>query len=293
MRKKSTLLNEVIADAKAVKHTAEQAAMSALREAFQPTINRLVSQKLAEEGDLEDEEPVDAPEPEIDLDAPVDAPEAPVEDVPEAPVEDDEEEVDLDEILRELEGDEMEDDMGLEEMDDEENPDLFTEEDDEMCEEDDMLDDTLDEIINEVEDEMEDEPAAAAPTNEVKRLRTALKRTRLQLKEAHLAIATQKSALTEVNILNTKLTYATKLLKTYQLDEAKQTKVLKAFDRAKTIREVKLVYSVLVESFNKSKAKTNSKLTESVNRKTQAVNPNPTNQFSYASRWQHLAGIKK
>lgn len=289
MRKKSTLLNEVIADAKAVKHTAEQAAMSALREAFQPTINRLVSQKLAEEGDLEDEEPVDAPEPEIDLDAPVDepAPEAPV-DAP-APVEDDEEEVDLDEILRELEGDETEDDMGLEEMDDEENPDLFTEEDDEMYEEDDMLDDTLDEIINEVEDEME-EPTEPAPTNEVKRLRSALKRAKLQLKEAHLAIATQKSALTEVNILNTKLTYATKLLKTYQLDEAKQTKVLKAFDRAKTIREVKLVYSVLVESFNKIKA---NKLTESVNRKPQAVNPQPSNQYSYAPRWQVIAGIKK
>lgn len=287
MSKKSTLLNEVIADAKAVKHTAEQAAMATLREAFQPTINRLVSQKLAEEGDLEDDEPIDAPEPEIDLDAPTD-------DVPEAPapeVEDDEEDVDLDEILRELEGDEMEDDMELEEMDDEENPDLFTEEDDEMYESEDMLDDTLDEIINEVEDEMEDEEDVPAPTatNEVKRLRLALKRTKLQLKEAHLAIATQKSALTEVNILNTKLTFATRLMKSFQLDEANQTKILKAFDRAKTIREVKLVYSVLVESLNKLKT---NKLTESINKRPQAVNPTQSTQYSYASRWQKLAGIK-
>lgn len=289
MSRKSTLLNEVIADAKAVKHTAEQAAMATLREAFQPTINRLVSQKLAEEGDLEDDEPIDAPEPEIDLDAPTDdVPEAPA---PEAPVEDDEEDVDLDEILRELEGDEMEDDMELEEMDDEENPDLFTEEDDEMYESEDMLDDTLDEIINEVEDEMEDEEDVPAPTatNEVKRLRLALKRTKLQLKEAHLAIATQKSALTEVNILNTKLTFATRLMKSFQLDEAKQTKILKAFDRAKTIREVKLVYSVLVESLNKLKT---NKLTESINKRPQAVNPTQSTQYSYASRWQKLAGIK-
>ena len=289
MSRKSTLLNEVIADAKAVKHTAEQAAMATLREAFQPTINRLVSQKLAEEGDLEDDEPIDAPEPEIDLDAPTDdVPEAPA---PEAPVEDDEEDVDLDEILRELEGDEMEDDMELEEMDDEENPDLFTEEDDEMYESEDMLDDTLDEIINEVEDEMEDDEDVPAPTatNEVKRLRLALKRTKLQLKEAHLAIATQKSALTEVNILNTKLTFATRLMKSFQLDEAKQTKILKAFDRAKTIREVKLVYSVLVESLNKLKT---NKLTESINKRPQAVNPTQSTQYSYASRWQKLAGIK-
>jgi len=285
MRKNSTLLNEVIADAKAVKHTAEQAAMSVLREAFQPTINRLVSQKLAEEDDMEDEEPMDAPAPapEIDLDAPTDEAPAPA---PEAAPEE-EDEVDLDEILRELEGD-IEDEP-LEEMDDE-NEDLFTEEEDEMCEEDDVLDDTLDEIINEVEDEMEDEDPAPAPTNEVKRLRLALKRTKLQLKEAHLAIATQKSALTEVNILNTKLTYATKIMKAFQLDEAKQTKVLKAFDRAKTIREVKLVYSVLVESFNKLNS---SKLTENINKNPRAINPVNTSNYSYATRWQELAGIKK
>lgn len=288
MRKNSTLLNEVIADAKAVKHTAEQAAMSALREAFQPTLNRLVSQKLAEEDEIEDEDPIEPAEPEIDLDAPTDA-------APEPEMDDEEDEVDLDEILRELEGDT--DEFDLEESD-EENPDLFMEEDGEemFAEEDDVLDDTLDELINEVEDEMEapveddeEEDVAPAPTNEVRRLRLALKKTKLQLKEAHLAIATQKSALTEVNILNTKLTFATKLLKTYQLDEAKQTKVLKAFDRAKTIREVKLVYSVLVESFNKLKT---SKLTENFNRSPKAVNPNPSNQFSYATRWKELAGIK-
>lgn len=289
---KSTLLSEVIADAKAVKHTAEQAAFSALKEAFQPTINRLVSNKLAEEGELDDEPETD----DIDLDS-TESPEPPAaEPTPEEEdyMEDepDEDDVDLEEILRELDGEDDEEMMD-EEDDMEGNEDLFNESDD--ADEDD-LDDSIDEIINEVEDEleeeddMEDEPAPSPEvTAESKRLRRQLKKTRLDLKEAHLAIATLKSALTEVNILNTKLTYATKLLKNNNLSEAKQTEILKSFDRAKTIREVKLVYATIVESLKKVKTPT---IKESFNKTPKAVNPNGSDFYSFAPRWKDLAGIK-
>ena len=52
----------------------------------------------------------------------------------------------------------------------------------------------------------------------------------------------------EVNLLNGKLLFTNKLFKAYSLSEGQKLKVIETFDRAKNIREVKLVYSTLAES---------------------------------------------
>jgi hypothetical protein len=56
---KSDLLADAIADAKKVKKTALANAKIALEEAFQPTLQRMISTKLAEEDDMGDEDEFD------------------------------------------------------------------------------------------------------------------------------------------------------------------------------------------------------------------------------------------
>ena len=50
-------------------------------------------------------------------------------------------------------------------------------------------------------------------------------------------------------MLNAKLLFTNKLFRAFGLSEAQKVKVIETFDRAKNIREVKLVYSTLAESF--------------------------------------------
>ena len=53
----------------------------------------------------------------------------------------------------------------------------------------------------------------------------------------------------EVNLLNAKLLFTNKLFRSYGLSNEQKMKVVENFDRAHNLREVKLVYSTLAESF--------------------------------------------
>merc|ERR1712097_126481 len=75
-----------------------------------------------------------------------------------------------------------------------------------------------------------------------------------ELKEAYSAISTLKTELNEINILNAKLLYSNKIFKAKNLTESQKAKVLNAFDKATTVKEVKLVFETLSEGLN-SKAK--------------------------------------
>jgi hypothetical protein len=68
-----------------------------------------------------------------------------------------------------------------------------------------------------------------------------------ELKEAHATINTLRSDLNEVNLLNAKLLYTNKIFKEKTLNESQKVKVLSSFDKATTVKEVKLVYSTLNE----------------------------------------------
>jgi len=58
-----------------------------------------------------------------------------------------------------------------------------------------------------------------------------------------------RSKLNEVNLLNAKLLFTNKLFKAFNLNNDEKLKVVETFDRANNLREAKLVYSTLAESF--------------------------------------------
>jgi hypothetical protein len=69
--------------------------------------------------------------------------------------------------------------------------------------------------------------------------------------EALKTIKVLKQELTEINLLNSKLLYTNKIFKAKNLTEANKIKVLSAFDKAESVKEVKLVYETLSENLTK------------------------------------------
>ena len=115
-----------------------------------------------------------------------------------------------------------------------------------------------------------------------------------------------KKVLNETNLLNAKLLYTNKLFKGKSLTESQKLKVIDTFDLTTSIREVKLAYSVLAESFNfggsvvnrkKTRNTTAHRITEGLASKpVKSTKPNPiveTKVDVMATRFQKLAGITK
>ena len=96
----------------------------------------------------------------------------------------------------------------------------------------------LDEVLKAItEEEDEDEEM-----EEVAKLKS-------DLDEHRSVVETLRGKLNEVNLLNAKLLFTNKLFRKYGLNNEQKMKVVEQFDRAGTLREVKLVYSTLGESF--------------------------------------------
>ena len=81
-----------------------------------------------------------------------------------------------------------------------------------------------------------------------------------EIKEHRKVIHFMRSKLNEVNLLNAKLLFSNKLFRAFGLNNNQKLKVVETFDRTTNLREVKLVYATLAESFKGTK----SKLSESV-----------------------------
>ncbi len=141
----------------------------------------------------------------------------------------------------------------VDEMIDAEELSLTDEEDEDEAEEAELEDEIEieDEDGAEIEDEveMEDEIANIELEEDAKADHTE------ELEEAMETIKTLKNELTEVNLLNSKLLYVNKILKGATLKESQKVKVISAFDKAETVKEVKLVYETLKESISKAPAK--------------------------------------
>lgn len=75
------------------------------------------------------------------------------------------------------------------------------------------------------------------------------------VKEDLAEIETLRTELNEVNLLNSKLLYLNKILKEASLKESQKAKAITAFDKAETVKEVKLVYETLKENLSKSSTK--------------------------------------
>ena len=225
----------------------------------------------------------------------------------------DEDELDLESIIRELE-----DELGMEESDElgyedptgvenayegeEEAPAAEAPAEDEMeapameGEEEETID--LDEILREMgygDDEEVSEEEEAGNEEEVAAMQS-------ELKEAYSTIQSLRKTINEVNLLNAKLLYTNKLFRNYNLTNEQKVKVVENLDRTSNVREVKLVYATLSESMKftgterKVAAKKSiteglaSKPTASTAPAKQIISEN-TNEL--ANRFKQLAGIIK
>ena len=81
-----------------------------------------------------------------------------------------------------------------------------------------------------------------------------------ELEEAYSTIETLKSELNEINLLNAKLLYTNKIFKSKTLNESQKVKVLSSFDKAKNVGEVKMVFETLNEGIKVSKNTINENL---------------------------------
>jgi hypothetical protein len=163
----------------------------------------------------------------------------------------------------------------------------------------------LDEILREMG--YGDEPTEEAPVateeehseEELDALKAELKSVQSELGEAISVIKSLKGTINEVNLLNAKLLYVNKLFRSFNLTNEQKSKVVETLDRTKNVREVKLVFSTIAESFKFGTGvakKTTSKLTESYASKPAASTAPKqiiAEDNSASDRFKKLAGIIK
>ena len=104
----------------------------------------------------------------------------------------------------------------------------------------------LDEVLAALSEEEDEEEEV----DEVNKLQS-------DLDEHRSVIETLREKLNEVNLLNAKLLFTNKLFRKHGLNNEQKMKVVEQFDRASNLREVKLVYSTLGESFGARKNEIN------------------------------------
>ena len=114
--------------------------------------------------------------------------------------------------------------------------DNLTEQED--TDEDDDID--LDEVLKALSEE-EDAEEEADKVEELKK----------EITEHRKVISFMRGKLNEVNLLNAKLLFSNKLFRAFGLNNNQKLKVVENFDRTKNLREVKLVYATLAESFKR------------------------------------------
>ena len=290
MENNRDLFKQAIADAKAVKEVSIANAKAALEEVITPRLKSMFEQKLTEMEEEEEKQEEgkemkkeDSLEEEFNLEEllaeldEVEDEKVHEEEVTETVTESEEaieEEAHEEEIHEEEETEEEEAEEADEDKVDDSDVDIDF---DNMTEEDlrAFIEEVVDEMIDaeelsltdekdedeaeeaeledgvEVEDEveMEDEIANIELEEDAKADRTE------ELEEAMETIKTLKNELTEVNLLNSKLLYVNKILKGATLKESQKAKVISAFDKAETVKEVKLVYETLKEGISKAPTK--------------------------------------
>lgn len=159
---------------------------------------------------------------------------------------------------------------------------------------------SLDEILAELEEE-ENRMEEAAETRKIPggQIQTnaadsyAVEEVKKELNEAIKTIKALKAELNEVNLFNAKMLYVNKIFKAKNLNESQKTKVINAFDRVTSVKEVENTYKTLTESLNESKK---SSLKESVGFASKPIGNAPARPIveadAFVNRWQVLAGIK-
>lgn len=136
-------------------------------------------------------------------------------------------------------------------------------------------DETVEETVEEAEEEKVDE----------------------ELAEALDTIESLRKDLHEVNLLNSKLLYVNKLFKSNNLTESQKANVIASFDKAETVKEVKLVFETFSSNIKKesqsivkeAKLASASRATGTTAKKPEII----SESNSAVTRMQKLAGIIK
>ena len=126
-----------------------------------------------------------------------------------------------------------------------------------------------------------------------------------ELAETKEALTTIKSELNEVNLLNSKLLYVNRIFKANNLSESQKLKVVETLDKAESIKESKLIYETIKDTFNVANNKKGSikKQTKSLKEnfglasKAAGTSTAPKKEIisesnDMVSRFQKLANIK-
>lgn len=360
----SNLLKEAIADARTVRETALKNAELAIQEALTPRLQSIISRKIQAEmeedddvdvlendessgiGVMDDEpneytntaqtelgpdteeetEPVGEEDDEVEVvyEMEDDKMESTYNVSEDDYMEMDTDEMDLEEIIRELESeleknememnseeededeDEFNTNMDMEngeeefELDLEDDDEMEMEVEDQMEEDDEMEEDNhdsvdtfdLEEILREMgydDDEEEVTEKEEDRTNELES----------ELNEAYKTIKFLKGTINEVNLLNAKLLFANKVFRQYNLTTEQKVKIVESFDRTSSVREVKLVFATISESMKLTGTQRIKKITEGfASNVTKSTAPkkiiNENVDFSmdeFQKRNQELAGI--
>lgn len=119
-----------------------------------------------------------------------------------------------------------------------------------------------------------------------------------EVKELKEGLAKCNKVLKDVNLLNSKLIYTTRVLNQKGLSEAQKVKAMKSLDEAKSPKEVKSIYGVLAEGFKTNKnvikeGRQASRASRAAGRSTAAPKEVITESNDMVRRFQQLAGIIK
>ncbi len=131
----------------------------------------------------------------------------------------------------------------------------------------------LDEVLKALTEEEEEEDKDAE-----------LESLQKEIKEYRKVINFMRKNLNEVNLLNAKLLFSNKLFRAFGLNNNQKLKVVETFDRTTNLREVKLVYATLAESFKRP----TSKIVESKGSSSKAVRSTKPAKQEVLSEGQEL-----
>jgi len=304
------LLKSAIADAKAIKETAMQNAKATLEESILSKVSPLLESKHEDEeeveegkkamkeafpkkmGDKEKKPYMEAEETDDDDD----------ENTNEAYDEEEEgeknESASLEEILAELEEELKSSNIGSgdnkmdtydSDTEDPQGPKYFSR--NEVMG---ALESMFSQAIGESDEEDKEEEDEKEEVKELKK----------ELDEAYEVVNQLKGMLQEVNLLNSKLLYTSKLFRNYALSENQKKDILENFERVVTIREAKLLYSTYAkvhEGVDANKGKKSKNITESfASKPTNSTAPSAATKSNIVNesnnlraRLQELAGIIK
>jgi hypothetical protein len=308
------LFKQAIAEAKSIREAAIANAKEALEESLTPHLKDMLAAKLQEmEDSTNEEEVVNEFEEEgnyskeVEMEEEMHSDDGEMEDSEVEDAEDDSEESedeaesDEEELeVKDMQVDDLKDlirDIIAQEMGDGGEEELDSMDMDAGAEMEPAMDDMEADAEEEIDlDELLAELESATSEEEEELTLEVEEEDNSDLNEALNTIETLQNQLQEVNLLNAKLMYVNKVFKANNLSESQKVNIIAAFDKAETVKEVKLVFETVSENVvtkqttkkvNESKLGMASKATG-----TTATKPEVISEVSDAvKRMQKLAGI--